>query len=177
MIEDLLVCVIGLAVVFVVLAVLMFVIIGMGRLFGGGEEGAEDANAAVKTKPEETKQEPPIPEGATELAAITLAMASYLRQRGRELGPYITINNMEYQVDVGDLHSPPISVEVNGEKLRASLNGEGLPVSTQIELNLGIWPRDTKRGPFWRAACPPTQGGYWSRGGWTGRQAAGMDRK
>ena len=176
MLEDLLICVVGLAVVFVVLAILMFVIIGMGKL-SGGKEVAEDATVAVETKAEETKPEATISEDATELAAIALAMASYLRQRGRDLGPYITINNMKHQVNIGDLHSSPISVEVNGEKFRASLNGEGLPVSTQPESKPVIWPRDTRRGPVWRAACPPARGGYWSRGGWTGRQAADLDRK
>lgn len=176
MLEDLLICVIGLAVVFVVLAVLMFVIIGMGKL-SVGKEVAEDANAAVKTKPEEIRPESTISEDATEVAAIALAMAYYLKQKGSNLGTHITINNTEYQVDIGDLYSPPISVEVNGAKFRASLTDEDSPVSTQPDLKPVIWPRDTERGPVWRAACPPARGGYWSRGGWTGRQAADLDRK
>jgi sodium pump decarboxylase gamma subunit len=177
MLEDLLVCIIGLAVVFVVLAILMFVIIGMGKLFGSGEEGVKDANAAVETKPEETKPEAAVSEDATELAVIALAMASYLRQRGRDLVPYITINNMKHQVNIGDLHSSPISVEVNGEKFWADFDGEDSPISIQPELKAGIWPRDTRRGSVWRAAWPPTQGGYWSRGGWTGRRAVEVDRE
>jgi len=177
MLEDLLICVIGLAVVFVVLAILMFVIIGMGKLFGGGKEVAEDATAAVETKAEETKPEATISEDATELAVVALAMAAYLRQRGRDLGPYITVNNMKHQVNIGDLQSSPVSVEVNGEEFRANLIDEDSPVSTQPELKPEIWPRDTRRGPVWRAAFPPKQGGYWSRGGWTGRQATDLDRK
>lgn len=177
MVEDLLVCIIGLAVVFFVLSVLMFLIIGTARLSGVGEGGRENKDAGLKTKPGESDPGSAIPGDTTELAAVALAMASYLRQRGRELGQYIIINDVNLQVNVGDLHSSPISVEVNEEKFRAGLNSEDLPVSTEHEFKKISWPRDEKRGPVWRAACTPSQGGYWSRGGWTGRRAVDVDRK
>jgi sodium pump decarboxylase gamma subunit len=177
MLEDLLVCIIGLAVVFVVLAVLMFMIIGMGRLSGGGEEGGEGEDAGVKTKPDKAEPGSTMAEDTAELAVVALAMASYLRQSRRELGPYITIDKMEYQVDIGDIYSPPIPVVINGEKFWASLNCEGLPVPTQPEFKTISWPRDTKHGSGWRSAYPASRGGYWSRGGWTGRRAEAMDRK
>lgn len=177
MLEGLLVCVIGIAVVFVALAVLMFMIMGMGRFLGGEEQAEGKPFADEKTKPDEISPKTIQPEDSAEVAAIALAVASYMKQSGRQLGPYITINNMEYQLDLGELYPPPISVEINGERFWATLNGEGLPVATQPELKLGLWPRAASRGPVWRSAYPLPQGSYWVRGGWTGRQATGSERK
>ena len=173
MLEGLLVCVIGIAVVFFALAVLMFMIMGMGRFLGGEEKTEEKPVAGDKTKSDEMSPKTVQPEDSAEVVAIALAVASYMKQSGRQLGPYITINNMEYQLDIGELHTPPISVEINGEKFRATLNGEGLPGATQPELKLVIWPRAASRGPVWRSAYPLPQGSYWVRGGWAGRKVTG----
>jgi sodium pump decarboxylase gamma subunit len=177
MLEGLVVCVIGVAVVFVALAVLMFVIMVMGRFLGGEGEAEEKRDAGDKTKADEISPGTIQPVDSAEVAAIAVAVASYMKLSGRQLGPYITINAVEYQLDIGELYPPPISVEVNGERFWATLNGEGLPVVTQPELKLGILPRAASRGAIWRSAYPLPQGRFWLRGGWTGRQGAGMEKK
>lgn len=177
MLEGLLVCVIGIAVVFVALAVLMFMIMGMGRFLGDEEKAEGKPIADDKTKPDETSPKTIEPADSAEVVAIALAVASYMKQSGRQLGPYITINNLEYHLDIGELYPPPISVEINGEKFWATLNGEGLPVGTQPELKLRMWTRAVSRGPVWRSAYPLPQGRYWVRGGWTGRHVTGVEKK
>ena len=184
MLEGLLICVVGMVVVFIALAVLMFVIMGLERLFRGGElavaEVAVDmpveAVAVVREQLVVGKDEPK-PEDTVEVAAITVAIASHLRGKSKKLGNRIDINGVLYDVDVAELHNHLISVVVNGERFRTSLNEEGLPVVDDAAPKLEERAKYAKQGAGWRSAYSPSQGDYWCRRGWTGRQVTRGNRE
>jgi len=176
--EGLLICVVGMVVVFITLAILMYVIIGLERFFRGGELAVEEvavdmpveAATAIREQLVVGKDEPK-PEDTVEVAAITVAIAAYLRGKEKDLGKHININGVVYDVDVAESHTHPISVVVNGERFRTSLNEEGLPVSEEVTPKLGERAKYAKQGAGWRSAYSPLQGDYWCRRGWTGRRA------
>ena len=168
MIEGLLVSVVGMVVVFVVLAILMLMIMGMGRLLSDKEVVSEIADEdPVTTKEEEVKAEVRA-EDTAEVAAIMLALASYLRERGKELGKSISIGSVQYQVEVGDLSYPPVPLIVNEDSYRGAVGDEGLPIM-RVEPKIFTQAKGSRSGPTWRSVYPPSQGKYWSRLGWTGR--------
>jgi sodium pump decarboxylase gamma subunit len=168
MIEGLLISAVGMVVVFVVLAILMFMIMGMGRLLSdrGAVNGATDEEpAAIK---EEIKAKIKA-EDTAEVAAIILALASYLRERGKALGKSISIDGVLYQVDVGDLSYSPVPLIINEDSYRGAVGDEGLPAIEKVEPRIFAQARGSRSGLGWRSAYFPPQGKYWSRHGWTGR--------
>ena len=155
---------VGLGAVFGSLIVIMFLMMGMERVFRGQGVAVEEAVVAVGV--EERVGEGP--EDMVEVAAIALALAWYMKERGKELGGRpIAIGGVNYQVEVGDLSRSPVAVVVNGGSYWASVDGEGLPVTEQIAPVLGAQMRESQRGRNWRSAYPLAQGGaYWDRRGW-----------
>jgi len=161
MIEGLLISVVGMAVVFVVLTILMFVIMGMERLFRERATAVDKVLANEGAEPAET----------VEAAAIALAIASYLRERGKDLKAPITIGGVHYEVEIGDLSHSPVSLMVNQDSYRAAVGDEGLPITEQVSPKFGAQAKGTRSGLGWRSAYHQLQGKYWSRGGWTGRRS------
>ena len=175
-IEGLRISGIGVGAVFGTLAILMFVMMGMGRVFRTGGVAVEEA-VAVAVGGVEAKVGEGL-EDTVEVAAIALALASYMKERGKELGGRpIAIGGVHHQVEVGDLSRSPVAVVVNGRSYWASVDGEGLPVTEQIAPVLGAQMRDTQRGRNWRSAYPLAQGTYWDRRGWGGRGGLGVNRE
>lgn len=168
MIEGLLITVIGMLVVFVVLAILMFVIMGLERLF---RVKAVSEVAAEKTAAEgaEPQKEALRPEDTAEVAAIALAMAAFLKERGKRLEKPIAINGAEYHIEMSDISCSPTTVVVNGDCYRAVIGEEGLPPTEQITPVPGTRRREPQRGLGWRSIYPPSQGGFWYRRGWSGK--------
>jgi sodium pump decarboxylase gamma subunit len=166
MIEGLLICVVGMAVVFVVLTILMFMIMGMGRLTSDkGVVGGLVVEELVAGK-EEVKAE-----DTAEVAAIALALASYLKEQGKALGKPIAISGVQYQVEMGDLSYSPVSLMINQDSYRAAVGDEGLPVTEQVSPKFVAQAKGIQSGLGWRSAYHQLQGKYWSRGGWTGRRS------
>ncbi|HEY50116.1 MAG TPA: OadG family protein [Dehalococcoidia bacterium] len=171
MVEGLFISLVGMGAVFVSLTIVMFLMVGIERLFR--DESAEDGIMEVL-------EEIPLggipaeqiagPEDNIEVAAVALALASYLKERGKELGNRpLVIGGIQYQVEVGELSSLPVTVVVNGESYWAAVGGEGLPVMRRFT-PIRIAPRSRLDvGRSWRSAYPLTQGGYWYRRGWSGR--------
>ncbi len=171
MLEGLFISLVGMGAVFVSLAVIMFLMMGVERIFrcdglavegmlALGEMGVEVATVGGKEEPE----------GTVEVAAIALALAWHVKGLGRELGTSITINGVFYQVKVGDISSSPTPVIVNGESYRGAVGEERLPLAKRTGLKIRTQERSAQHGRLWRAAHPPLQGGdYWYRRGWTGR--------
>jgi len=164
MIEGLLISVVGMVVVFVALAILMFMIMGMGRLLSDKVVVGSVVVEEVVAGKEEVKAE-----DTAEVAAIALALASYLKERGKALGRPIAISDVQYQVEIGDLSHFPVSLMVNQDSYRAAVGDEGLPTTEQVSPKFVARAKGTQSGPGWRSAYPPSQGKYWSRRGWTGR--------
>ncbi len=108
------------------------------------------------------------PESTAEVAAIALAVAAHLRKQGRELtGRPLVIEDVQYEVEVGDHSHSPVDVTVNGEMFAASLDGRGLPVGRGAPPAGTVRIGDAQRGRAWRSACPVPQGGHWDRRGWS----------
>jgi hypothetical protein len=108
------------------------------------------------------------PDSAAEVAAIALAIAAHLRKQGRDLtGWPLVIEDVQYEVKVGDHSHSPVDVIVNGETFAASLDGKGLPVERGAPPARTVRLGDEQRGRAWRSACPVPQGGHWDRRGWS----------
>ena len=160
MIEGLVITLIGMAVVFVSLAILMFMIMGIERAFRSGEPAVEEVVVGERRKPGDK----------AEVAAMALALSFYLKEQGKELRRQpIAIDGVQYQVEMGGLCRSPVAVVVNEESYWASAGGKGLPVASRIGLMLGAQMRGTQYSRRWRSAYPMAQGGYWDRWGWGGR--------
>ncbi len=102
------------------------------------------------------------------MAAIALAVAAHLRKQGGELtGRRLVIEDVQYEVKVGDHSHSPVDVTVNGETFAASLDGKGLPVERGAPPARTVRIGDAQRGRAWRSACPVPQGGHWDRRGWS----------
>jgi Na+-transporting methylmalonyl-CoA/oxaloacetate decarboxylase gamma subunit len=176
MLEGLFISLVGMGAVFLSLTIIMFLMVVVGRIFrndglamseGLAVEGmvaVGEMGAAVDVVRKRAE-----PLGMVEVAAIALALASHVKERGRELGTSITIDDIYYQVEVGDISSPPTSVIVNGEMYRGAVSDDGLPFAERTSLRIETRGRSTQRERVWRAAYPLLQGGeYWCRRGWTG---------
>ncbi|MEE8470082.1 MAG: OadG family protein [Dehalococcoidia bacterium] len=171
--DGLLLSVIGIAAVFVTLTVLMLFVMGMERVLRGrgvAVEGMAAEGAAVATGEVGAVAEMAAEPGDTvEVAAVALALASYMRGQGKQFGAGpLAVGGAQYQVEVGDLSRSPVVVVVNGQSYWASMDGEGLPVAAQIAPVLRARTGETQRGRGWRSAYPPAQGGHWDRRGWSG---------
>jgi len=173
-VEGLLISGVGIGAVFGSLLIIMFLMMGVERVFRGDGVAVEEL---VAVEGEEARVGEGL-EDTAEVAAIALALASYMKERGKELGGRpIAIGGVHYQVEVGDLSRSPVAVVVNGRSYWASVDGEGLPVAEQIAPVLGAQMRDTQRGRNWRSAYPLAQGAYWDRRGWAGRGRLGAKRE
>ena len=172
MLEGLLITVVGMAVVFVVLAILMYVIMGMERLFR--EKGVAEVVSEKVAVTEALPQAPEAgaaPESTVEVAAIAVALASYLKERGKKLGASLSVGSEHYHVEMGDPSVSPVNLKVNQEHYCAAVGDEGLPPAEQ-DASVAPQAKEAQRGsPGWRSAYPPPQGGFWCRRGWTGREA------
>lgn len=110
------------------------------------------------------------PQGTADVAAIALAVAAYMSERGQEFtGSQIVINDIVHQVEVGDVTGPTIEMMVDGYGYRGSLGEEGLISAKQTEKGSDAVRGDAQRGLAWRSASSSVQGGYWDRKGWSGR--------
>jgi Na+-transporting methylmalonyl-CoA/oxaloacetate decarboxylase gamma subunit len=193
MLDGLFIGVVGMTTVFVVLIIIMFLMIGIQRLFSGKEQPEEaamtevemgvaassEATGAVSVQGEEHAvgldevlqtigvEVQHRPQDAAELAAIALALASYMRERGRAMGDCLTIGGMDYSVHVAPLWDSPVEVLVDGEKCWASLDGRGLPVAWVPAPLRATRIAHGQRGRLWRSAYPMAQGGQWDRRGWS----------
>ncbi len=166
MIEGLLISVVGMVVVFVALAILMFMIMGMGRLLSDKKMVGMVAVEEPVAGKEEVKAE-----DTAEVAAIALALASYLKERGKAWGKPIAISGVQYQVEMGDLSHSPVPLMVNQDGYRAAIGDEGLPTTEQVSPKIIVQAKGTQSGLGWRSAYRQLQGKYWSRRGWTGRRS------
>jgi len=195
-VDGLFISVVGMAAVFVVLIFIMLLMVWIelsfrakpigadpGALFapdvedrraGGrshgagaaGGTGVADLDSMLMSIGVEVEHRP---EDGAEVAAIALAIASHMKERGRDLHGHLTINDIEYHVSVGPPWDYPVPIVVDGEKYWASLDGRGLPVgggSTPLRVTrIG----DAQRGRQWRSAYPMPIGTPWDRRGWTRR--------
>lgn len=174
MVDGLVVSAIGVAVVFVTLTIMMLLVMGMERAMRERKVAVESAAAgiaAVTTHEAKAAMQITVEPGNTaEVAAVALALASYLRGQGKQFeAGSISIGRASYRVEVGDISQPPVAISVNGERFWAGMNGEGLPVSVPGAPVPGARVGEAQTGRIWRSAYPLAQGGYWDRRGWSGR--------
>lgn len=150
MLEGLLITVTGMAVVFLVLTILMFVIMGMERLFRDKEvsEDVAEETAVEKTGAEPHAVSDAVPDNTSEVAAITLALAFYLKQRGKRLGTPIAISGVQYQVEMGDSSRSPVNLVVNQDCYRAAIGEDGLSIVEQGQVGpeTAVRAADNERG-------------------------------
>lgn len=139
-----------------------------GDIAGGAVEAGEEVSGGERLPVSALDVLPQSPESTDEVAAIALAVAAHLRKQGKDLtGRLLVIEDLQYEVTVGDHVHSPVDVTVNGETFATSLDGKGLPVAR------GEHPARTQRfgveqhGRAWRSACPVPQGGHWDRRGWS----------
>jgi len=177
MLEGLFISLVGMGAVFVSLTIIMFLMIGIERIFRSEEPVAEEISVVGGgITPIGPFTERVAPESQVEVAAIVLALASYMKGRGRQVGRSIDIDGVHYRVEVGDTTGSTTSVVVNGEMYRGSIGDHGLSMNVQTGLRIEMGVGDRKRGRIWRTAHPLLQGGYWTRPGWTGRHGGGRER-
>jgi Na+-transporting methylmalonyl-CoA/oxaloacetate decarboxylase gamma subunit len=171
MAEGLFISLVGMGAVFLSLTIIMFLMMGIERVFRDEEQALEEGSGVREgwtiVEPVQRKT---VPESNIEVAAVVLALTSYLKERDRDLGTSIAINDVHYHVGTGDISVSPTSVEVNGERFLGAVGGEGLPVIKHTSLLIGPRTRDVGRERIWRLAHPFSIGGYWSRHGWSGRR-------
>ena len=195
--KGLLITAIGMASVFVVLIVIMYLMMFIQSRFGDDEPPAEGEGALVDVVTLSEKETQPVSvrahgtteldsvlmtigvevqEDPTEIAAISLALAAHLHKKGKELGQRsINIGHTTYDVEVAAPFDSPVAVTVNEDKFWASLDGKGLPVgihgSSMRVRRIGDAQRgrigDAQRGRTWRSAYPLPQGPAWDRRGWS----------
>lgn len=176
MLEGLLITLVGMAVVFVVLAILMYVIVGLERLFREREVArVVSGKIGVTEALPQTPEAAATPESTVEVAAIAVALASYLKERGRKLGSSLSIGSEHYHVQMGDPSTPPVDLMVNQEHYRAAIGEEGLPLAEQATSTVPRAKDTQSSDTGWRSAYSP-QGGFWCRRGWTGREAKDYSR-
>jgi len=175
--EGLFISLVGMGAVFASLTIIMFLMMAIERVFRNEELAAEGglAAGAAGTLTETTVKRLE-PESLEEVAAITLALTSYIRGHGRKMGKSISIDGVSYQIEVEDAFDTTAGVVVNGESYRGSLGDNGLPPAGQTALRIDSKKGDNRRERIWRASYPPSQGGYWTRTGWTGRHGSGRKR-
>ncbi|MBE0480022.1 MAG: OadG family protein [Dehalococcoidia bacterium] len=164
MIEALVISVAGVGTVFVVLAVMMFLMIGIGKVFPGEEIKQEDEKSAVSQVREPSDNL--VPE-RIETAAIALAVASYLDKRNKGSGRVLGISGTDFSLQMENLSPQVVRVVVDGEEYRATAAEEGLPLETWDGFRAGTRLRTTEGERRWRSGAVSLQGGYWYRSGWT----------
>jgi len=193
MLDGLFISVVGMTTVFVVLIIIMFLMMGIQRLFSGREQpevgalaepeiglaASPEATAGAHARSDEHAagldevfqtigvDVQHRPEDEAELAAIALALASYMRERGRVIGDSLTIGGIDYSVHVASLWDSPVEVLVDGKICWASLDGRGLPVAGASMPFYATRIAHGQRGRLWRSAYPMAQGGHWDRRGWS----------
>jgi Na+-transporting methylmalonyl-CoA/oxaloacetate decarboxylase gamma subunit len=168
--EGFFISLVGMGAVFISLTIIMILMMVIERAFRSEElaieEGLANGDAVVLIEPEERSIEP---EGLAEVAAIALALTAYLKNRDRDLGDSITINDVRYYTEIGDISCSPTSIAVNGNMYWCAVGEDGLPFSRRTSLWIEPRSKDVKHGRNWRSIHSPSIGGYWARRGWTGR--------
>ncbi len=174
MVEGLFISLVGIGAIFVSLIIIMFLVMGIERVFRDKEVTGEVTLAEVETVVLSVPVKDAVEtEDSVEVAAIALALASHMKKQGKQLGIAVVINDIHYQVDAGEPSSTPVVVVVNGESYRGSVGGDGLSFAEKAVVKIGTQVRDLQRERIWRTAYPLSRGGYWSRSGWTGRHGVG----
>jgi Na+-transporting methylmalonyl-CoA/oxaloacetate decarboxylase gamma subunit len=175
--EGLFISLVGMGAVFVSLTIIMFLMMAIERIFRNEELAVEGGPAVGEAWTlAETIEKKEEPESLAEVTAITLALASYMKGRGRTIGKSISVDGVSYQIEVEDAFETTAGIVVNGESYRCSLGDNGLPPVGQTALRIDSKKRDNQRERIWSASYPPSQGGYWTRSGWTGRHESGRKR-
>ncbi|UCG83281.1 MAG: OadG family protein [Dehalococcoidia bacterium] len=177
MLDGLFISLVGMGAVFISLTIIMFLMMGIERIFRSEELSAEEISVIggeiTTVWPVTARVEP---QSQEEVAAIALALAAYMKERGKQIGQYIAIHGTNYQVEVGDTVDDPVSIVVNGEKYRGSLSDNGLSMDLRMGFRVVSGVGERKQGRIWRAAYPFLQGGLWTRHGWSGRHGSGRGR-
>jgi Na+-transporting methylmalonyl-CoA/oxaloacetate decarboxylase gamma subunit len=177
MLDGLFISLVGMGAVFVSLTIIMFLMMGIERVF----RSEEMAVGEISIVDEQIMPTGPVtgrvgPGSQAEVAAIVLALAAYMKERGRQVGQSLDIDGVHYRVEVGDTTDSAVSVVVNGEMYRGSLDDHGLSMDAETGLRIESRVGDSKQGRIWRTAHPFLQGGLWTRHGWTGRHGSGRGR-
>ena len=171
MVEGLFISLVGMGAVFLSLIIIMFLMVGIERVFRSEEtegEGDSTVNGMIPLiEPVQMKSEP---RGTDEVAAIALALASYLRGRDKELGTSISINGKVFHVEIEDIDNLPTSLAINGESYLGVVGERSLLFSRRSFLQIGQRKKDVHRERTWRSAHTLSLGGHWFRQGWTGKQ-------
>jgi len=161
---------VGLAAVFVILTLIMLVMLTISRLFRSDDAGVETAEQRAETR---LSPEPTVsgaePEGPCEVAAIGLALAHHLRRRGRPIGTSIAINQVSYQLQIGDMSCFPASILVNGGCYRGTIGEDALPYARPVPRGNEVRRTDRRRERNWRTPFQLPQGGCWQPAGWSVR--------
>jgi hypothetical protein len=180
MVEGLIISLVGMAAVFVSLTVIMFLMIGVERAFRSDNIGVVDGVGVVEglgsigvgIREDEQRAElaggAASPESTAEVAAIALALAFHLGERGKVLGTSLRLNDVDYHIEVGDMGGVAVDVSVDGDGYRGSVGEEGLPPACRSDGTRLLRAARPQRLEAWRSAYPPALGGYWRRGGWAG---------
>lgn len=186
MVEGLIISLVGMAAVFVSLMVIMFLMIGIERVFRSDSIAVVDGVGVVRglgstrVGIQEEEQRGGVvggtasPESTAEVAAIALALAFRLRERGKVLGTSLRLNDVDYHIDVGDMGGVVVDVSVDGDGYRGSIGEEGLPPACRSDGRRLLRVAGPQRPVAWRSAYPPALGGYWRRGGWAGGTRSGQ---
>ncbi len=168
--EGLFISAVGLGAVFVILTLIMFLMMGLERLFRSEDADPETGQPADETPAcGEATRGWAHPEGPCEVAAIGLALAHHMRRRGRQIGTLIAINDVPYQLQIGDISRSPVTVVVDGGCHRGAVGEDGLPWAGPDPSRDEPRPADRQRERNWRTAYRLPQGGCWQPAGWSSR--------
>jgi sodium pump decarboxylase gamma subunit len=169
--DGLFISIVGLGAVFVILTLIMFLMMLIERLFRSEDADPGMGQAADETPADgEATQGWAEPEGPCEVAAIGLALAHHLRLRGRLIGTSIAINDIPYQLQIGDISRFPVTVVVDGECHRGAVGEDGLPCADPAPSRNEARRIDRQREWNWRTPYQLPQGGCWQPAGWSSRQ-------
>lgn len=190
--RALLISVIGMAGVFVVLIIIMYVMMFIQKRFGDEtlpeyEEGTHEAAfsqdrgtiSPVSTDPQHIVEADltrritgtDIQEDSAEIAALSVALITHLKKKGKEFGKRsVTIGPTTYEAQVRDPLASPVEITVNNEKLSGNLDGNLFPFTPYKNPMHILREGKAQRGRFWRSAYPPPIGSVWDRRGWNKRR-------
>lgn len=168
--EGAFISVIGMGLVFVVLTLMMFLMMVIERVFRADapvpESSPSDCETAVTSEPVRDGMEP---DGLAEIGAIALAVAAYVQERGRAFGTSISIDGVDYEVEMRDASRNLLEVVVNGEGFRGVVSKHAQPSQSSGRLLGKTQARSPEKARLWRMAYPLAQDGYWLRGVWSSR--------
>jgi sodium pump decarboxylase gamma subunit len=155
MLDGLIICVIGITTVFVTLTILMFLMMGIERIFHSPQvvEKEREISSKCASKTEIVPYRADV-EDMAKVAAIATAVAIHRNHRNQELAHY----------------SPSEAVLVNVNGYRAVVKSMDVAPAIGVRSGTEVWQGKNHHGRMWRAAYTPSQGGYWQRLGWVGER-------